>query len=501
MGVWIVRDQFPTTRTVRGVSAILLAGLCVCGPCGCSSPTYLSNRRGEATAAPGHPAHGDKGGESGLRNVVFRSREKNFPPVSAAIPKVQGAEMVKDDELCMTCHEAYVKAHHTNVHRGQSCEACHGPGSQHIRTRGTEPGMILSFKRMSAAERGEVCLQCHQNDACAPGTKWRTSAHAHAGVSCTECHKSHYNVPPGTPATKVADATQQPGTLQLVQAKETKKDAVDMQAIRAASRSLGAADVQTCFRCHQKEADLHRVAHPHQICGAVGFQCTTCHDPHGNIREASRTDMCLECHKGHPTMAWKSSIHSHNGVACTDCHNPHPNSKVSPFVDIQHTHIRRPKRLPMSVEEPFVCYQCHQKTAAQFELPSHHPVREGKMVCSDCHDSHGAQERHLREPTVNLTCYRCHSEKAGPFVWEHPPVSENCGICHNPHGAVANNLLHQPATFLCLRCHSGHRGRSRNIDQVQLYRPAFYSDCSQCHSQVHGSDLPAATRFGPRLTR
>jgi DmsE family decaheme c-type cytochrome len=122
------------------------------------------------------------------------------------------------------------------------------------------------------------------------------------------------------------------------------------------------------------------------------------------------------------------------------------------------------------------------------------------MVCSDCHDSHGGQEKNLREPTVNLVCYRCHADKQGPFVWQHPPVEENCAICHNPHGTVANNLLHQPTTFLCLRCHSGHREFRRNPDRNVYIRQPFFTDCTICHAQVHGSDLPAAT-LTPRLTR
>ena len=70
-----------------------------------------------------------------------------------------------------------------------------------------------------------------------------------------------------------------------------------------------------------------QVAHPHQICGATGLDCATCHDPHGKIRPETRTDLCLKCHDMKaPTMAWHSSTHSRYGVACADCHDPHPNS-------------------------------------------------------------------------------------------------------------------------------------------------------------------------------
>jgi DmsE family decaheme c-type cytochrome len=198
-------------------------------------------------------------------------------------------------------------------------------------------------------------------------------------------------------------------------------------------------------------------------------------------------------------MAWSSCSHARYGVACADCHNPHPRPKVQPVLNIQHTHIERPVRSPMGVDDPHVCYKCHADIYAKNAMPSHHPIKEGKMVCSDCHDPHGQAQDNLKEPTVNMVCYKCHAEKQGPFVYEHPPVTENCSICHEPHGTVTNNLLRQPATFLCLRCHSGHRtvpghpggAPLQDVAAHPSLQRSFYTDCTQCHSQVHGSDLPS----------
>ncbi|MFO0969841.1 MAG: DmsE family decaheme c-type cytochrome [Gemmataceae bacterium] len=458
----------------------------------CNGPRNLFPRRGE---------RGEVSPE--MRRVVGRGpwHEKQFEPVKAAIPTIAKAEYVKEDELCATCHESYVKHHKNNIHREQSCEECHGPGSQHVRSRG-EAGTILSFKTMKPAERSEACLKCHEKNSCTAGANWRTSAHAHGGVSCTDCHKSHYSVPPGTKATEVGVSTDTPAKTKTVSFQEAMKDAVDWVALREASQALRARGPQTCYRCHQQTEELQRIAHPHQILGPNGFDCKTCHDPHGNLKAESRTDLCLQCHKGHPTMAWKSSPHALHGVACVDCHNPHPSTELPRFLDSRHAKLDRPKRLPMSVQDPDVCTPCHQNISSQFNLPSHHPLPEGKMRCSSCHDAHGGATGNLKEPTVNMVCYKCHADKQGPFVYEHPPVSENCDICHNPHGTVANNLLKQPAAFLCLRCHAGHRGSSHtNIDQFKGLRPALYTDCTQCHAQVHGGDLPSPTRRGSRLQR
>jgi DmsE family decaheme c-type cytochrome len=505
--------------------------------------------------------------------------------------------MVKDDTLCATCHETYYKAHRTIIHGNQSCEECHGPASEHLRTRGTTPGLIRSFKTMKPADAAEVCISCHDKLAKdgSGGTIWRTGAHAHSGATCTSCHRNHYTVPPGTPATKVAANFTSPPKENVFQlaAQEKVKKKEDLEAIRATYQSLGApsaqaclqchkekaemltpaaphqvngphgfkcaschdphgvvqrparteqcqschqdpktmtwphsahaeaglacvdchnphaavpklgaANPQTCYRCHNEKADLERIAHPHQINGQNCFQCQTCHNPHDRIRHETRTDVCLSCHQGHsPVLAWQSSIHATQDVACTDCHNPHPQSNVPAFVDISHTHIDRPKRLPMSVDEPRVCYRCHQKIEALFSLPYHHPLPEGKMTCSGCHDSHGQYQGNLKEELVNLVCYKCHAEKQGPFVFEHPPVTENCAICHNPHGSVDKGMLLQPATFLCLRCHPGHHGDNETLISAipgrnRSNQRGLYTNCAQCHTQIHGTNRISNSGFG-----
>jgi DmsE family decaheme c-type cytochrome len=486
-------SMFTTTIRTNRVPLLWLL-LILVAAIGCKGQTRATNRRPSETAAYGP-------------NPKPRWQEQEYAVLRVPVPQIADAEYIDDDELCMTCHEAYVKTFQHNVHKGQSCEKCHGPGSRHVASRGREPGSILSFKSLTPPQRAELCLQCHEQNSCAPGTQWRTSPHAHRGVSCTDCHTSHYNVPPGTPSTLLAENAT-PTHAQLVSYRQSQPLLSDAE-IRAQSKKLGALSPNVCYRCHSNMERQEHIGHSHQICGAVGFDCATCHDPHGKLRPESRTDLCLTCHDtSSPTMAWHSSTHARYGVACADCHNPHPKSDIQQVLNIQHTHIQRQKRGPMSVSEPQVCYKCHPDIYAKTSMPSHHPIKEGKMVCSDCHDAHGQSHTSLKEPTTNLMCYKCHAEKQGPFAYEHPPVTENCGICHDPHGTVANNLLHQPTTFLCLRCHSGHRTGSSavtpgfpsthpggaqlaDVGVTPSLQRAYYTDCSQCHSQIHGSDVPS----------
>lgn len=472
--------------------ALGLLAVWVIGFASCGFPNQ-GNRRAEDYSGPGWPKPDAK-----FQQVAYQ-----VPRVP--IPTIPDAEYVNDDELCLTCHQTYTETFAHNVHRvveGEGkCETCHGPASRHLETRGKEPGTQLSFKTMTPAERSEVCMQCHEEYCCSPGAQWRTSKHACVGLSCTDCHQSHYNVPAGTPATTEPSFAQDRSRMNATLVSYLQDE--DMTSLAGSSNNLNAVAPQVCYQCHGDMASMSEIAGPHQICGPNGFNCTTCHDAHGNIVEASRKDLCLQCHEtGSPTMAWHSSTHELYGVACTDCHNPHPTAAVprhpsAAYTSLMHTNVSQNVRRPMGVDEPGACYKCHSNIFAQTRLPSHHPILEGKMTCSDCHDAHGQLEGNIKAEHVNILCWKCHADKQGPFAYEHPPVTEDCGICHNPHGTVANNLLHQPTTFLCLRCHSGHRdgahggGDRLDIDTIPQLRPGFYTDCTTCHSQIHGSDLPS----------
>jgi DmsE family decaheme c-type cytochrome len=125
------------------------------------------------------------------------------------------------------------------------------------------------------------------------------------------------------------------------------------------------------------------------------------------------------------------------------------------------------------------------------------------MTCTDCHNPHdGSNDFLLARSTVNDTCYTCHAEKRGPFLWEHAPVTEDCTLCHNAHGSNHAALLKQRSPLLCQQCHSialhpSAPYTTESVDNVWAQRFLLGKSCTNCHSQVHGSNHPS----GVTITR
>ena len=198
-----------------------------------------------------------------------------------------------------------------------------------------------------------------------------------------------------------------------------------------------------------------------------------------NLPPMAQSLICLKCHSAASTptlLHWNASAHALSDVSCFDCHKLHqgPQQKV--------------KREQMAE----LCYGCHPEVKAENALFSHHPLREKKMACTDCHNPHGStQDKLLLGSTPKETCTRCHMEKQGPFVYEHGDVTENCANCHAAHGSVINNLLNAAMPFLCLQCHGGH-----TLNNTPGVKGLFFNRCTDCHSQVHGTDVPAPAKAG-----
>lgn len=262
------------------------------------------------------------------------------------------------------------------------------------------------------------------------------------------------------------------------------------------------ARIPTCSSCHG-DSDAHvkdanagarKPAKPDRV---FGLKSRTAVE--------ARNAACLDCHQSDvERMHWKGSTHDTREVACTGCHQIHT----------EHDAVRERRT------QPEVCFGCHKEQRSAINKPSHHPIPEGKMTCSDCHNPHGTLgEKLLVKDTVNDTCYTCHAEKRGPVLWTHAPVEEDCSNCHNPHGTTAEWMLKTRVPFLCLQCHDpvSHPGNmpgviadipniNRNSSGTNIANPATNPidnwntlsavgktqglACMNCHTEVHGSNNP-----------
>jgi DmsE family decaheme c-type cytochrome len=157
----------------------------------------------------------------------------------------------------------------------------------------------------------------------------------------------------------------------------------------------------------------------------------------------------------------------------------------------------------VKASQPEICYNCHKEQRADSHKISTHPLDAGKIACSDCHNPHGSPApKLLKKNTVNETCWQCHADKRGPFLWEHQPVNENCLSCHTPHGSNISPLLNDRPPFLCDDCHSGphnsYRPYGTGSAGMQNLLPSGNPNtsaggraCMNCHVMVHGSNSPA----------
>ena len=286
--------------------------------------------------------------------------------------------------------------------------------------------------------------------------------------------------------------------------KEKKKKAADDETSAKLSEQSDSADASkyvgadTCKTCHEEIGKTFEQG-PHWKTTLAKHQgpqwqgCEACHGPGKDHAESADPDKiirfpglsreesskrCLSCHEfGEEHANFLRSQHLKSNVGCIDCHSVH--------------HPRVQHQLLVAAQ-PQLCYGCHQDVKPDFSKPFHHRVNEGLVTCSNCHNPHGGFLTHQLRATAaqDAVCFTCHTDKHGPFAFEHAPVkTEGCVACHTPHGSSNPRLLRRSnVNLLCLECHT------LTVDSAAPAIPSFhnqaqkYQACTMCHTAIHGSN-------------
>lgn len=264
-----------------------------------------------------------------------------------------------------------------------------------------------------------------------------------------------------------------------------------------------------CQGCHEEISKTFFNRNPHRLLETDAKRpwneksCESCHGMGSKHAEsASPEDIvnpkkmaakladksCLGCHLQEQTNAGRiHGGHARSEVSCVSCHS-----------------IHAPKRAA-NVMRTELCSTCHLTSAAEFQRPFTHRLRQGAMSCVDCHNPHGSQNRSaflntsLNEPG----CYKCHGDKRGPFTFEHAPVrQEGCTACHQPHGSANPRMLtRHEVRFQCMECHTNLPSiRADTMSSgAGTLPPAFHDlrnprirNCTVCHTKIHGSHVNRA---------
>jgi DmsE family decaheme c-type cytochrome len=268
--------------------------------------------------------------------------------------------------------------------------------------------------------------------------------------------------------------------------------------------------VSDCRMCHEKPV-ASMAGTPHS---RLEMKCGSCHgDPTDHLKaEVDKGELgtivsikkmkpdqinqtCLGCHDKARQANWGGGVHERRGLSCVSCHSVHDFHSTSAQLK--------------TARDSENCSRCHKSERAKSMRASHHPVREGKMGCASCHDPHdGSSPKMLQADSTNELCYKCHTEKRGPFLFEHAPAREDCAACHDPHGSNHERLLVAKQPFLCQRCHFSAHGltadNASSLEGLPVAPPGSTATrssrntergCKQCHLNIHGSNSPSGAFF------
>lgn len=239
--------------------------------------------------------------------------------------------------MCASCHSTDLKKNYDDETRQYkttwfeidvSCEACHGPGSEHVKWAEEVAGGVAGGMYYGADTDFRLTNPIKGRE------PWRQLE------TCAPCHSRRQVVFPD----------HRPG-----------KRYFDHFTVQTLDENLYFPDGQMLDEVYVYGSFLQSKMHQ------KGVQCSHCHDPHSTKLIATGNALCVRCHDA---AKYDTADHHHHpigtlGTQCIECHMP---TRTYMQVDVRRDHsfvIPRPD-LTATLGTPNACNECHYEEDAQW---------------------------------------------------------------------------------------------------------------------------------------
>ncbi len=248
------------------------------------------------------------------------------------------------NSMCAECHSTHLEKRYDPVTRSfstrwseidVSCEACHGPGADHLKWAQKKPGWKkhTANKGLSLLldERRDIIWKIDPKTGNAARSKTRNS-NKEIEI-CARCHSRRSVISDG-----------------FVHGQPL----LDHYLPRLLDEGMYFADGQIEDEVYVYGSFLQSKMY------RVGVTCSDCHEPHSLKLRVPGNGVCLQCHR--ETKYNQASHHFHKqnskGASCAECHMP---ARTYMEVDPRHDHSMRIPRPDLSVKlgTPNACNNCH----------------------------------------------------------------------------------------------------------------------------------------------
>lgn len=247
--------------------------------------------------------------------------------------------------MCAECHSTRLQKNYDPVTKtfsttwseiDVSCEACHGPGADHVRWAERESG----WEKLQS-NKGLVLTLDERK-----GVHWRinlkTGNAARSEVRrsdkeiemCARCHSRRSTI-----------------SQDYVHGEPLLNHYLPQRLTAGMYHADGQIDDEVFVYGSFVQSKMYH----------AGVTCSDCHNPHSLQLKASGNGVCLQCHRADKYD--RSSHHFHEmgtpGASCAECHMPPKHYMV---VDPRHDHSMRIPRPDLSVKlgTPNACNNCHK---------------------------------------------------------------------------------------------------------------------------------------------